>query len=71
VIFDDNFNDIYTVYANKSDFLKLDTFKLNTLLDQNQKVYVYFTGLQIAENVIVCKKIENVEKVDGETRWQK
>jgi hypothetical protein len=71
VIFDDDFTDIHAVYANKSDFLKLDTFKLKTLLDQNQKIYVSFTGQQIAENVIVCKKIENVEKVDGETRWQK
>jgi hypothetical protein len=64
----------YIVYTNQAEFNKIKDFKLDQLIKENKKVQIELSGEIInlgTLNVLSCSTIDKVEKVDGQTYWEK
>lgn len=63
--------DVKLVFMLEEDFEKVKEYKLQDLLETNQKVSLKIEVEEVSSDVFLCKKIVELQKVSGVTPWEK
>lgn len=63
--------DVKSVFMLGEGFEKVKEYKLQDLLETNQKVSLKIVVEEVGSDVFLCKKIIEFEKVSGVTPWEK
>ncbi|MET4080470.1 hypothetical protein ABIB40_000410 [Pedobacter sp. UYP30] len=65
---------IYTVFVDKNEYGKVDSFKLSDLEKEKMRVTVELIGKVLTlgkTSIIDCSKINTVKEIKGKTYWKK
>src|SRR5690554_413067 len=63
--------DVKVVFMTEDDFEKVKEYRLQDLLESNQKVSLKLEVEKVDDDFFMCKKIIQLHKVSGLTPWEK